>query len=112
TPNTYDDAFGKITESMKGGRHVKGTPVQVLSCPRCGTSLIREDGRALPETYRPDETARRLRIYCSNVECEFHPRSGRTPESSAMPIVVVDDELYRVRPSLLVATVDKFAQIP
>jgi len=29
-----------------------------------------------------------------------------------MPIVVVDEELYRVLPSLLVATVDKFAQIP
>ena len=29
-----------------------------------------------------------------------------------MPILVVDEEIYRKLPSLLIATVDKFAQMP
>ena len=29
-----------------------------------------------------------------------------------MPVLVVDEEIYRLLPALLIATVDKFAQLP
>ena len=46
-----------------------------------------------------------MRIVCANWECDF---SGDTP----LPIVAVDEPLYRRLPAFLVATVDKFASLP
>jgi hypothetical protein len=38
--------------------------------------------------------------------------NARKSEREGLPIVVVDEEIYRLLPSLLIATVDKFAQMP
>ena len=46
-----------------------------------------------------------MRIPCANWECDF---SGDTP----LPIVAVDEPLYRRLPAFVVATVDKFASLP
>ena len=50
-----------------------------------------------PDSDHPTE----LSIVCANWECDF---SGDTP----LPIVAVDEPLYRRLPAFLVATVDKF----
>jgi len=55
----------------------------------------------LPNDDRPTE----LRIVCTNFECDF--AGGRT-----LPIVAVDEVLYRRVPAFLIATVDKFASLP
>ena len=49
--------------------------------------------------------------YCSDPmgECPF---SFRQSPGEGIPVVVVDEEIYRRLPSLLIATVDKFAQMP
>ena len=44
----------------------------------------------------------RLRIACGNQTCDF--RDG-------LPAYVVDQDIYRVRPELVLGTVDKFAQM-
>ena len=46
-----------------------------------------------------------LRVACANWQCEF---SGDHP----LPIVAVDEPLYRRLPAFLIATVDKFASLP
>ena len=40
------------------------------------------------------------------------PFSRKKSPREGLPVVVVDDEIYRNPPSLLIATVDKFAQMP
>ncbi len=49
-------------------------------------------------------------IYCSDPlgRCAFSRKNA--PEG--LPVLVVDEEIYRCLPSLLIATVDKFAQMP
>ena len=46
-----------------------------------------------------------MRIVCSDFECEF---SGDRP----LPVVGVDEPIYRRLPAFLIATVDKFASLP
>ena len=50
-------------------------------------------------------------IYCGDKfgQCMF---SKRQSPSEGLPVVVVDEEIYRLLPSLLISTVDKFAQMP
>ena len=53
-------------------------------------------------------TTRRTLITCPDPFCEFGASAG----GEGLPVVVVDEEIYRLLPSLLIATVDKFAQMP
>jgi hypothetical protein len=50
-------------------------------------------------------------MYCGDPfgQCAFSPR--RSP-GEGLPVLVVDEEIYRLLPALLIATVDKFAQLP
>ena len=40
------------------------------------------------------------------------PFSAKNSPLEGIPVVVVDEEIYRRLPTLLIATVDKFAQMP
>ena len=57
--------------------------------------------RLLPDADQPTE----LRIVCANFECEF-------TRDRVLPIVAVDEPIYRRLPAFLIATVDKFASLP
>ncbi|WKU21122.1 DISARM system helicase DrmA [Priestia megaterium] len=116
-PNDFDDALETL-EALRAralGRndiHIdqsKGSPIQLVSCPWCGESLFDEDNpRVFLKTYRADKKKRRLYIRCTNKNCEFH--STNTLEG--IPVVVTDEEIYRLLPDMLIGTVDKFAQMP
>jgi hypothetical protein len=72
----------------------EGNPVQITSCPWCGEP-IDLDGYHIIE--------RQLVISChNNPHCEFH---------KALPIYVVDDDVYAKKPTLLLSTIDKFARL-
>lgn len=104
TPNTYDDAKAVL----QGGDAKKGTPVQLLACPWCGEDLV-DKGKPRPKTYIPDDVCQRILVYCPNQDCDF---SGRKSGGQGIPVVVVDDEIYRIRPCMIIGTVDKFARMP
>jgi hypothetical protein len=78
---------------------------QVLTCPWCGASLVppaNAEGRnGAKWGYRTDDHGR-FYIRCVRPGCPYENR---------LPIQVVDEELYRTPPTLLFATVDKFAMI-
>ena len=77
------------------------SPIPVERCPWCGTEFAADSFTLLPDADR----ARDLRVVCTNFECDF---SGNRP----LPIVGVDEPLYRRLPAFLIATVDKFASLP
>jgi ATP-dependent helicase YprA (DUF1998 family) len=54
------------------------------------------------QDYHVDRAAGRMTILCRSTECQF--RSG-------LPVHVVDEDIYATRPTLVIATADKFAQI-
>ncbi len=107
TPNRFDDAYSAI-EAAKGFSRATGrssvSPVPFTECPWCGTTInVKTD-------VEPDKTARRVFIYCGDTSgaCDFTKARNR----DGLPVLTVDEEIYRYPPSLLIATVDKFAQLP
>jgi hypothetical protein len=110
TPNRTDDAVEAIKQAR--GNHFAGggigTPYQLTACPWCGSAI--DAGRHLdPQPY--PQGAARIITYCGDIsgKCLF---SARMAPNEGLPIVVVDEEIYRRLPALLIATVDKFAQMP
>jgi len=112
TPNQYignGGALDALTRLSQRQRPRGGSPVQLFSCPRCGEALASErDGAPLNGAYRADDEARRIIISCRNPTCELTEQSS---PGIGIPAVVVDEEIYRLCPSLVIATVDKFAQL-
>ncbi len=109
TPNTFSDSAAVIEKAREGRRPSTGSPIQLVSCPRCGSILVSDKGVPEPNTYVPDKATQRTLIWCNNKECEF---SSAKSNQAGLPVVVVDEEIYRTRPSIIVATVDKFARMP
>lgn len=109
TPNDAK-ASGKALEDLDEGKKPRdGSPVQLVSCPRCGTSLVTPQGKPENQTYDFDNVRLRTLVRCPNPKCEF---CARKSNDQGLPVVVVDDEIYRECPSLVIATVDKFARMP
>ncbi len=110
TPNRTDDAVEAIKQA-RGNQYVGGgigTPYQLTACPWCGSAI--EAGKHLDAQPYPHGSGRTL-TYCGDKfgQCLF---SKRQAANEGLPVVVVDEEIYRRLPSLLIATVDKFAQMP
>ncbi len=79
----------------------KPLPIPLATCPWCETAFEPASFTLRPNDDAPSE----LRIVCTNFECDF---SGDRP----LPILAVDEAIYRRLPAFLIATVDKFASLP
>ena len=100
TPNKTEQSESAI-KSARNGRSYGSTPAQLPRCPWCGGEI--EPGRDI----KVDRDALRtvLKCGCPYGDCDF------ASEKAGLPVVVVDEEIYRRPPSMLIATVDKFAKI-
>jgi hypothetical protein len=108
-PNKFLGAKKAIEDLKKQNYTSDGSPVQLLSCPRCGEALASDRGVPLGAAYTVDTEAQRIRVFCPNFRCEM---SNKKSSGEGVPVVVVDEELYRTCPSVIIATVDKFARMP
>ena len=100
TPNDFPSARDALNRLSEGLRPRKGSPVQLTSCPWCGETLGLQDHRA-------DSDRECIDVTCPARDCVFSAQGlGR------LPVHVVDTEVYRHVPSLVIATVDKFARMP
>jgi hypothetical protein len=108
TPNWVADADEAIKQLKKGGTASGGTPYQLKHCPWCGTPI--EPGRDLSAEL-PEQGRARVLTYCGSLlsHCPFNARQS---PGEGLPVLVVDEEIYHRLPALLIATVDKFAQMP
>jgi len=80
------------------------SPIPLENCPWCGRRLGRDSFQLLPDADQPKD----LRVFCENRDCQFHAR--RQPRG--LPVLAVDEPLYRRLPCFVIATVDKFAGLP
>lgn len=107
-PNRFLGAK-KAIEDLKSKNYTEGgSPVQLLACPRCGEELANDRGVPNGAAYTVDTEAQRIRVFCPNFRCEM---SQKNSGGEGVPVVVVDEELYRTCPSIVIATVDKFARM-
>lgn len=77
---------------------------QVLKCPWCGTKLVKDkkDNKIIGQWGYKFKNKKYFYLCCPQEGCEFE---------SSLPIQIVDEELYKNPPTLLFATVDKFAMM-
>lgn len=95
TPNKLKDAAVAINRLREGENIQKENPVQLGNCPWCGAKMDAWQ-------YEVDVATSHMRIFCPAADCDFRDE---------LPVHVVDERIYEVRPTLVIATVDKFAQI-
>jgi hypothetical protein len=107
TPNSLEDAHESVLRSHGAGRGT-GSPLQLTNCPWCGSDIKAAQDVAV-ETYQRGRA--RVFTFCGDTlgRCDFS--RAKAPDEG-LPVVTVDEEIYRRLPALLIATVDKFAQMP
>lgn len=92
-------AVGRVRR-YRNGRD-KRAPAPLKACPWCGTGFTPSSFTCMPNEQAPTN----LEIRCANPDCDF---SRNRP----LPILTVDEPIYRRLPAFLIATVDKFAALP
>lgn len=110
TPNSYKDAqtifkkvFDEITKinNKKTGDYHKANTFPITSCSWCGCNLVSQNHSGkLDLGYKA--TDKTFSANCLNPECAFN---------TELPIYFIDDKIYQNPPTLLFATVDKFAML-
>ena len=104
SPNRSRDAEKfAVDVRLDGYSRGQATPVQLTDCPWCGREIdAKSDSRY-------DSVLQRFLVFCGNEECPF---SERNSAGEGIPVVTVDEEIYRLVPSFIIGTIDKFAQLP
>jgi hypothetical protein len=88
------------------GEYRKGTgpsPCPLARCPWCKRELTTHS-LTLDNPKKPAAVI----VGCDNDGCEFSPAG----HPDGLPVVFVDEQIYRELPAFLVGTVDKFAMVP
>jgi hypothetical protein len=76
--------------------------VPLKKCPVCATPIVKSPKLEGYDGIGLREESGRVQVFCPNKGCSFH---------QALPISYIDDDLYRVPPTLLIGTIDKFAML-
>ena len=109
TPGTTADSHKAIQDIRDPDKWDAGgsSPAQLTSCPWCGSEIAA--GRDI-DVYK---AIRRTTIYCGDKKgrCEFSRGKSSKNSHPGIPILVVDEEIYHRPPSMMIATVDKFAMM-
>lgn len=107
SPNTLggrgdktDGTAVKRVRAYTSGRDTRA-PAPIKACPWCGTAFTPQSFRCTPNADAPTN----LEIRCVSLTCPF---TG----DRALPVVTVDEAIYRRLPAFLIATIDKFAALP
>lgn len=102
--------FAEAEQQVKDVRNDDGnsayglTVLQFSSCPWCGTRINpKADVVAVKATQR-------IHVYCG-AKLGACPFSAGGSAVDGLPVLTVDDEIYRNPPTFLLATVDKFARL-
>lgn len=109
TPGTTEDSHTAIENIRNPGKNTSSgaSPAQLTSCPWCGSEVA--PGRDI----KVDKNAGRTFVYCGDRKgtCEFSEGKSSKQLHPGIPVLVVDDEIYSRPPTMMIATVDKFAMM-
>ncbi|MEO6080894.1 MAG: DISARM system helicase DrmA [Steroidobacteraceae bacterium] len=106
TTETSHQAIEAIRDKDRN-RAAIASPAQLTSCPWCGSEI--QPGRDI----EVDRTVGRTAIYCGDKlsQCEFSKVKSSVNSHPGLPVKVVDQEIYHRPPTMMIATVDKFAMM-
>lgn len=89
TPNNNRDARAALNDS-----NAKSSPKQLNYCPKHKTKLLK---------WASGANGKQVEARCSDESCLWH--------SAPLPVWTVDEYVYHHLPSLIIGTIDKFAQV-
>lgn len=101
TPKSEKDAIEKA-ERLIGSNNPKN-PFQLDSCPWCGSTIVPRQGSDDPADFGFTINGKSIILNCPDERCRFSDR---------LPVEVIDSRIFGSPPTILLATVDKFARIP
>ncbi|BBE73286.1 DISARM system helicase DrmA [Oharaeibacter diazotrophicus] len=93
-----DTAVSRVHRFKASGREA---PAPIKACPWCAEPFTADSFACTPTAMAP----KNMEIRCTNPDCDF---TGARP----LPILTVDEAIYRRLPAFVIATVDKFAGLP
>jgi hypothetical protein len=77
----------------------------LLRCPWCGTQMgTKPKGKGGQDVIGYEQVGQKVILRCVDSQCRYSRRAG-------LPVHVVDEDIYEVRPSIVIGTVDKFAMM-
>ena len=103
TPNQYTNQYNEgAVEALDKAINSNKAPhkLVITECPWCAESLWKSSRR---HGYIKKPELKTIEYQCLNTKCDFY--------NSPLPINVIDEALYKAPPTLLFATVDKFARL-
>lgn len=104
TPNRFDDLTEKPDKPYAARNQRNLIYRQLLTCPFCGKSLTKDE-------FDIDPDRKSVEIHCSDKHCVFY-KYKNPGERIAIPVYLVDEEIYAKCPTIILSTVDKFARLP
>lgn len=109
TPGTTQASHQAIKDIRDPEKFNAGSssPAQLTSCPWCGEEI--DPGKHIEVNKNKLQTI----IYCGDkkAQCDFSKGKTAMLAHPGIPAVVVDEEIYHRPPSMMIATVDKFAMM-
>jgi len=97
--NNEGTAYELLTKFRNDSKQNR-SPIPLERCPWCGEKFTPGCFILSPDLSAP----KNLQLRCENYNCNFNDQD--------LPIVAIDEPLYRRLPCFLIATVDKFAGLP
>lgn len=103
TPNTWNKAVENLGKLRRYPQ--EQNRFLLLRCPWCGTQMgTKPKARAGQYVIGYEQIGTKVIFRCVDTQCRYSRRSG-------LPVHVVDQDIYDVRPSIVIGTVDKFAMM-
>ncbi len=105
TANTLADVQRRIIDYKNSTSQNALSPFPLTQCPWCTKPLTKDSFVLTGPRSKPTAVV----VSCSDWrECPFSPQ--KSPDG--LPVLFVDEQIYRELPCFIVATVDKFAMLP
>ena len=97
----------RLNDRGGSGAGYRFSALQLGHCPWCGRPLTPGDVKIGPAAGNAD----RVILRCSDElgQCPFSEGDGNVPDG--LPVLTTDEEIYRLAPAFVIATVDKLARL-
>ena len=108
TPNLRASAIKSLND-LRTDAYAENQFV-ILKCPWCGSKFGKVFQGVVHGYVQSDSGKNKTVIYrCEDEKCFYGGDAAINPNVRALPVVVIDEDLFASPPDLLIGTVDKFA---